>query len=82
MAKHKNTSQNDIYKQHQLITFSFALFSMQIKKNHFTSAIIYIYRGNIRRYTPITVTQTAPFQTINLNSDLVVSLELIKQVAL
>ena len=23
------------------------------------------YRGNIQRYTPITVTQTAPFQTIN-----------------
>ena len=29
----------------------------------------------------ITVTQTAPFQTINLTIDLVVSMELIKQVA-
>ena len=37
--------------------------------------------GNIQRYTPITVTQTAPFQTINLNIDLVVSMELIILVA-
>ena len=36
---------------------------------------------NVQRYTPITVTQTAPFQTINLTIDLVVSMELIKQVA-
>ena len=36
----------------------------------------------IQRYTPITVTQTAPFQTINLTIDLVVSMELIKQVAI
>ena len=35
----------------------------------------------MQRYTPITVTQTAPFQTINLNVDLVVSMELIKQAA-
>ena len=31
--------------------------------------------------TVYTVTQTAPFQTINLTIDLVVSMELIKQVA-
>ena len=27
------------------------------------------YRDNIQRYTPITVTQNAPFQTINLTID-------------
>ena len=36
---------------------------------------------SIQRYRRITVTQTAPFQTINLTIDLVVSMELIKQVA-
>ena len=39
------------------------------------------YGGNIQRYASITVTQTAPFQTINLNIDLLVSMAIIKQVA-
>ena len=43
--------------------------------------IIDIEDGHIQRYTPFTVTQTAPFQTINLNIDIVVSRELNKQVA-
>ena len=39
------------------------------------------YGGNIQRYASITVAQTAPFQTINLNIDLLVSMAIIKQVA-
>ena len=52
-----------------------------IQRLQIKSYIKSYYGGNIQRYTPITVNQTAPFQTINLNIDLVVSIELIKQVA-